>query len=191
MVVNVRDGNDAALRDATDRASHAPAASAAARTEVAARAAAELYRGGGSGAGDGTAVGGHAPRMSARLEVVVQPVMGGGAGTGARPPPPMQRVDRHPSPDAAAMRAQLLDLISQHAGDELGVSAHLRTHMGGQQGAALPPPRLALQEAEARKAAAAEKDEAALRRHNAVHSLLKRVGLSVRAWPGTPPSRFT
>jgi hypothetical protein len=134
----------------------------------------------------GAGAGGALPwRQLAPLDVVVRPVMGDGAGV--QPPPPQQNIHFVDRTAHSAARAQLLELIARHAGDELRDQGSRASTgggglggggWGGEKGAlgvALPPPKLAMQEMEARKEAVVQEGETRLRRQNAVHALLKKV----------------
>ena len=94
--------------------------------------------------------------------------------------------DDDATPSHAEARAQLLRLISQHAGEELmggddsSGEERGRLGFGGSPLSAgllkkLEPPKLALQELEARREAAAREEEERMRRQNAVHQLLQTV----------------
>ena len=131
-------------------------------------------------AGKGSASRGDRAGMRERpMNVVVAPVASSSGGFVASD-------DDDAGPSHAEARAQLLRLISQHAGEELLGSDDSSSDDGARLGFGnsplsdgllkkLTPPKLAMKEIEARKEAAAREAEELMRRQNAVHELLQTV----------------
>ena len=131
-------------------------------------------------AGKGSASRGDRAGMRERpMNVVVAPVASSSGGFVASD-------DDDAGPSHAEARAQLLRLISQHAGEELLGGDDSSSDDGARLGFGnsplsdgllkkLTPPKLAMKEIEARKEAAAREAEELMRRQNAVHELLQTV----------------
>ena len=131
-------------------------------------------------AGKGSASRGDRAGMRERpMNVVVAPVASSSGGFVASD-------DDDAGSSHAEARAQLLRLISQHAGEELLGSDDSSSDDGARLGFGnsplsdgllkkLTPPKLAMKEIEARKEAAAREAEELMRRQNAVHELLQTV----------------
>ena len=130
--------------------------------------------------GKGSASRGDRAGMRERpMNVVVAPVASSSGGFVASD-------DDDAGSSHAEARAQLLRLISQHAGEELLGGDDSSSDDGARLGFGnsplsdgllkkLTPPKLAMKEIEARKEAAAREAEELMRRQNAVHELLQTV----------------
>ena len=106
-------------------------------------------------------------------------------------PRPAETPPAPPATSHSEARAQLLELISRHA----NVVADGVVPANVPLGIALPPPKLAMREVEAKRLMAERDEEEKLRRHNAVHQMLKRVALrnqaaaARRAKDAPPPAK--
>ena len=106
-------------------------------------------------------------------------------------PRPAETPPAPPATSHSEARAQLLELISRHA----NIVADGVVPANVPLGIALPPPKLAMREVEAKRLMAERDEEEKLRRHNAVHQMLKRVALrnqaaaARRAKDAPPPAK--